>query len=671
MKRALPLVLLGGCAWIGPEAHQQDEAVWLLAVADVTADCASGTYAVQGFASTVPDGVEVTATLSTGDAEQTLVGEVQGGSLQLAFTGLPVYSGGPIELQLTGVRAQRTATLAVEVDGGSAYVVDADGDGTGSGALIDACAPPPGTTTVQGDCDDTDPDVSPQATEICNGRDDDCDGLVDEADPSLATELRSYIDGDGDGFPGTAVPSCSAGTSFDCDDDEPLDNPGAEERCDGRDNDCDGLIDDADPSVVDPPLWYLDHDGDGEGTSLDAVAACAMPPGRVASGEDCNDEDATVTQVSEWYRDLDMDGAAGSTAIIVQCDRPPGGALAPTDCDDEDRFRYPGAPERCDGLDSDCVLPDGEDALVVSVGTEDYETLQEALDAAGSTATFQVCGPHTWSGTFAPTDWTLQLQPDAQITGRLALTAGQVDVQGGVLVGSASPLDGTLAHLSGGASLTLDAVEARCTPGVEPSAGGALRITDGSTLTVGGSRIHGCQAERGGAIAATGSTVNLGAGTVLDANGADQGGAIWLEHSDLLGPDPFDAGTLPVLSNNSALLSGGAIHVEAVGTVGSTGSTTVARIVVGANTGNSGAGLHAVLQSEDTLVLEDLWVYGNTGAPAVQATGGTVQGTAVVFGLQTDGTPSPNGSNDLQIGATAVTDTLPASFVCTAADCTP
>jgi len=66
-------------------------------------------------------------------------------------------------------------------------------------------------------------DVSP---EVCNGRDDDGDGLVDEG-----------FDRDGDGFT-----ACGG----DCDDRRAGRNPNSVEVCDGVDNDCDGLVDNAD-----------------------------------------------------------------------------------------------------------------------------------------------------------------------------------------------------------------------------------------------------------------------------------------------------------------------------------------------------------------------------------------------------------------------------------------
>ncbi|NIR39146.1 MAG: hypothetical protein GWN79_17000, partial [Actinobacteria bacterium] len=61
------------------------------------------------------------------------------------------------------------------------FFTDADEDGFGDDASpVDACGPMAGLADVGGDCDDSDPDVNPDATEICNGVDDDCDGGVDD-----------------------------------------------------------------------------------------------------------------------------------------------------------------------------------------------------------------------------------------------------------------------------------------------------------------------------------------------------------------------------------------------------------------------------------------------------------------------------------------------------------
>jgi streptogramin lyase len=47
-----------------------------------------------------------------------------------------------------------------------------------------------GVSNCDGDCDDTDPTVSPAATEVCNDRDDDCDGLSDEGVRSQCDDCR-------------------------------------------------------------------------------------------------------------------------------------------------------------------------------------------------------------------------------------------------------------------------------------------------------------------------------------------------------------------------------------------------------------------------------------------------------------------------------------------------
>jgi hypothetical protein len=127
---------------------------------------------------------------------------------------------------------------------------DADGDGFGLEALgfVD-CTPPPflvSTATDQGgDCDDTSALVYPGAPERCDDLDNDCNGDIDEG---VALGSRtSWFDADGDGYgdlerPTQAciVPPGHSLLAGDCDDAVATVSPGAEERCDGVDNDCDG-----------------------------------------------------------------------------------------------------------------------------------------------------------------------------------------------------------------------------------------------------------------------------------------------------------------------------------------------------------------------------------------------------------------------------------------------
>lgn len=89
-----------------------------------------------------------------------------------------------------------------------------------------------GHCTIQGDCNDLDPAIHPDASESCNHKDDDCDGFVDE-----------NFDADGDGF---------ATCNYDCNDTKSQIHPGAPEACNLVDDNCNGLVDER---------MDQDHDG--------------------------------------------------------------------------------------------------------------------------------------------------------------------------------------------------------------------------------------------------------------------------------------------------------------------------------------------------------------------------------------------------------------------------
>ena len=69
-----------------------------------------------------------------------------------------------------------------------ACATDADQDGTPSGE----------------DCNDQNAQVGPHARESCNGRDDDCNGVIDDAYASGTTLFYPDGDADGHGAPGAA-----------------------------------------------------------------------------------------------------------------------------------------------------------------------------------------------------------------------------------------------------------------------------------------------------------------------------------------------------------------------------------------------------------------------------------------------------------------------------------
>ena len=196
-------------------------------------------------------------------------------------------------------------------DGGSddsgGQGLDADGDGV----------------LTPADCDDGDPDIKPGASEICDERDNNCDGVVDEG-----VDLALYVDADRDGFGAAGVVdrACELQAGLvdiggDCDDADADTRPDAEDRCDGVDNNCDGLVDEA----GDTP-WYRDGDGDGYG-SEELVLACDPPSGYVALPGDCDDGASRVSPGAAEVCDDDLDndcdgGATGCRYSGEQSDAP-------------------------------------------------------------------------------------------------------------------------------------------------------------------------------------------------------------------------------------------------------------------------------------------------------------------------------------------------------------
>ena len=107
---------------------------------------------------------------------------------------------------------------------------DLDGDGYG---------------LLAGDCDDSNPDINPEAEEVCDFIDNNCNGLIDEGAESLW-----FLDEDADGFGSYENPiyRCEplpgyVDNDLDCDDSNPTVYPNAEELCDELDNNCEGAVD--------------------------------------------------------------------------------------------------------------------------------------------------------------------------------------------------------------------------------------------------------------------------------------------------------------------------------------------------------------------------------------------------------------------------------------------
>ena len=280
---------------------------------------------------------------------------------------------------------------------------DEDGDGYGDpeGEPIVDCQEVPGYSVEATDCDDADPTAFPGNPEDCDEVDNDCDGLVDEGMTSTW-----YGDGDGDGYgeDTSVIESCdwpegTAAEGGDCDDADATVNPGAEELCDGVDNDCDG---DVDEDAIDATTWYADADGDGYGDPASASVDCDAPTGGTTDATDCDDGAAAVnpgateicdgvdddcdglvddddasldsSTASAWYADVDGDGYGDDDTEMIACDAPSGAVSTGGDCDDGAGGVNPDATEICDGIDNDCdaAIDDADSDLDSSTASTWY-----------------------------------------------------------------------------------------------------------------------------------------------------------------------------------------------------------------------------------------------------------------------------------------------------------
>ncbi|MFT4974490.1 MAG: hypothetical protein ACI8S6_000373 [Myxococcota bacterium] len=303
---------------------------------------------------------------------------------------------------LLGLLSCNLADKPATLDTGALAVRDADGDGF---------------DVDDGDCNDSDATISPSAVELCDGIDNDCDGLVDED-----VTRTAFADADEDGFgdPDTGADVCefsdgAVANANDCDDTDDATYPGSTEVCDGRDNDCDTLVDE-DVTTT----FYADADADGYGDPGAWEEACAAPAGMVVDGTDCDDttdaanpasaeicdeidndcdDDVDEGVTTTWYQDVDDDGYGIPGVTTEACVEPSGYAAESGDCDDNNIAYNPGAAEddctdpsdyNCDGsvqyADTDgdgwpaCEDCDDTDAAVNPDGDEICNSIDDDCD---------------------------------------------------------------------------------------------------------------------------------------------------------------------------------------------------------------------------------------------------------------------------------------------------
>jgi len=268
-----------------------------------------------------------------------------------------------------------------EVDEGfdNEWWFDLDGDGFGDAThfvpdLI-TCVNQSNMVANNDDCNDGDAAINPDAIEVCDDQDNDCNDIID--DEELLPRSLFYRDDDNDtyGADNAVRTECTAppgyvAVSGDCDDADSSVNPGAVETCTGTDQNCDGEVDN---DATGASLWSQDKDGDGWGTAETAINTCDPPgadyvenrPG-VGQDGDCDDDlenslvafqvnpdaaeacdeidnncDGEIDNVlpplgKEYSLDADGDGFGDPATITRDCEQPAGYILHEADdCDDE------------------------------------------------------------------------------------------------------------------------------------------------------------------------------------------------------------------------------------------------------------------------------------------------------------------------------------------------
>jgi hypothetical protein len=183
----------------------------------------------------------------------------------------------------------------------------------------------------------------------------------------------------------------------DCDDADATVFPGADELCDGIDNDCDG---ETDESPSNGTVAWADSDGDGFGDGDTRTDTCAVPAGWVEVGGDCDDANSAIhpdadelcdgvdnncdakvdndpVDTTTFYIDADLDGYGSDETTVQSCDMPVGYSANDDDCNDSNPRTSPGAEElSCDNIDNNC---DGSTDL--NLVPRDHDSIQAAVDA--------------------------------------------------------------------------------------------------------------------------------------------------------------------------------------------------------------------------------------------------------------------------------------------------
>ena len=192
------------------------------------------------------------------------------------------------------------------------------------------------------DCNDNNIDVNPDATEVCDGIDNDCDDRTDYFS-SPGDMLRSCGPQNETGVCSFGTESCSAGSWGAC-----LGAVyGSQEVCDQEDDDCNGIIDDVNGGNSIETTYCQCYGGN---TPI-SEEICSN-----GIDDDCNgqiNDDCDCTKL-DFFRDYDGDTFGDGVITARACAQPSGYVTNPYDCNDSDPGVNPEATEICNNIDDNC-----------------------------------------------------------------------------------------------------------------------------------------------------------------------------------------------------------------------------------------------------------------------------------------------------------------------------
>ncbi len=269
--------------------------------------------------------------------------------------------------------------------GCNTYYLDADADGYGVAGMTKCSCKPFALYKADkaGDCNDDDVDIHPGLVEKCDGKDNNCNGTIDEAGATGCKVWYRDLDSDTWGWSADSQCLCFPGDFYtaskggDCDDNNKNVSGGSKETCNKIDDDCDGTVDE---DTLDCKVYYFDSDQDGFGNPASKQCLCEAGQGYTATiatdcddsnknihpngveicnslDDDCNGipDDGSVQGCKTYYEDFDKDGFGTPFKSLCLCG--PYGSYSATqtgDCNDENVNANPAAQEKCDGIDNNC-----------------------------------------------------------------------------------------------------------------------------------------------------------------------------------------------------------------------------------------------------------------------------------------------------------------------------